>query len=263
MMNMIGTDIEYFVTQQGVISSAIGFIGGSKATPLLVENGNLQEDNVLAEFAVDPCTSADEFVNKIRSVEAQLINKLDSHGLGIIRIPSYHFEKEQLIGWGEQALELGCSPDFNAYEMMDNPRPSGLTRLRTAAGHVHFSYEHPNMATTASIIKCLDYTLGLWSVLKDPDTDRRELYGKAGSCRIKAYGGEYRVLSNFWLEDDADIRKVYEITEKVVNNYATYLPLFQGVINEHALQRAINEHQVDIAEVSLGIIEGIINAELR
>ena len=107
MMNMIGTDIEYFVMQQGAVSSAIGFIGGSKDSPLLVENGNLQEDNVLAEFAVDPCTSANEFVDKIRSVEAQLINKLDSHGLGIIRIPSYHFEKEQLIGWGEQALELG------------------------------------------------------------------------------------------------------------------------------------------------------------
>lgn len=263
MLQYVGTDTEYFVSKQGVITSAIGAIGGSKQSPLYVVNGNLQEDNVLAEFAADPADNAEEFLSNIRTVEEQLLKKLSENDLGIVRIPSFHFTKEELIGWGDQAMELGCSPDFNVYTMENNPRPSGRTTLRTAAGHVHFSYNMPDMFVTADIIKCLDYTLGLWSVLRDHDVDRRNLYGKAGSCRIKGYGGEYRVLSNFWLASDDDIRLVYNVTEYVVNNYQVLLPQFQGVINEQALQRCINEHQTDIAEVTLGIIEGIINVELR
>jgi hypothetical protein len=34
----------------------------------------------------------------------------------------------------------------------------------------------------------------------DSDVNRRLLYGKAGTIRIKPYGIEYRTLSNFWLK---------------------------------------------------------------
>ena len=48
-------------------------------------------------------------------------------------------------------------------------------------------------------MKQLDWYLGAWSLKMDPDPTRRLLYGKAGACRYKPYGVEYRVLSNFWL----------------------------------------------------------------
>src|SRR3546814_1862742 len=53
----------------------------------------------------------------------------------------------------------------------------------------------------SDLVKQLDWYLGLWSLGKDKDKVRRSLYGKAGACRIKPYGVEYRVLSNFWIKN--------------------------------------------------------------
>jgi len=55
-------------------------------------------------------------------------------------------------------------------------------------------------------VKQLDWYLGGWSTQVDPDTVRRNLYGKSGAMRFKPYGVEYRVLSNFWLTS-ADRKK--------------------------------------------------------
>lgn len=262
-LERIGTDTEYFVAREGVITSAIGQIGGSKEAPLMVHGGNLQEDNVLAEFAIDPVDSAEDFVNNIRDVESQLMATLDQKGLNIVRIPVHHFKKEELVSWGEQALTLGCSPDFNAYLQTDNPRPSGRTTLRTAAGHVHFSYDAPNLDTTCDIIKCLDYTLGLWSVVRDSDKERRKLYGKAGSCRVKAYGGEYRVLSNFWLNSDDDIRLVYEVTKICVEQHRTLLPLFEGFAKSGEVRHYIDECVTENATILLKLVGDACNVEFH
>src|SRR3546814_15106496 len=53
----------------------------------------------------------------------------------------------------------------------------------------------------SDLVKQLDWYLGLWSLGKDKDKVRRSLYGKAGACRIKPYGVEYHVLSNFWIKN--------------------------------------------------------------
>lgn len=267
LFQAIGTDTEYFVKQIGggmeTITSAIGKIGGTKHKPFIVDGGNLQEDNVLAEYAVDPCEDQSEFLGKIRSVEDQLSDRLSDNNLEVVKIPSYHFAKQDLISWGDDALTLGCSPDFNVYEDMNNPRPSGKTTLRTAAGHVHFSYEAPNHQDTVNIIKVLDYTLGVWSVLRDRDTERRNLYGKAGSCRIKGYGGEYRTLSNFWLLEDADIATVFEVTKAAVENHRVWLPILRTLMDERTLQSVINNNDLGMARAVRPLIEGVINAQLR
>jgi hypothetical protein len=58
-------------------------------------------------------------------------------------------------------------------------------------------------------VKQLDWYLGGWSLQKDPDPIRRRLYGKAGACRYKPYGVEYRVLSNFWVTSAITRRLVW------------------------------------------------------
>ena len=54
----IGADPELFLRDGDAITSAIGLIGGDKYEPRLVTLGAVQEDNVLAEFNIDPAISA-------------------------------------------------------------------------------------------------------------------------------------------------------------------------------------------------------------
>ncbi len=49
------------------------------------------------------------------------------------------------------------------------------------------------------LVRQLDWYIGYWSLKLDPDPTRRLLYGKAGACRYKDYGVEYRAPSSFWL----------------------------------------------------------------
>ena len=51
------------------------------------------------------------------------------------------------------------------------------------------------------MVKSMDVLLGAGSCFYDKDRKRRQLYGKAGAFRPKAYGVEYRSLSNAWLSD--------------------------------------------------------------
>lgn len=193
----IGADPEIFLTINGVIESVVGKLGGTKNHPLPVECGALQEDNMLAEFNIDPASDVAAFRNNINTVLGALVTKGDGYGYCVKA--SHHFDKEVILDGGDQALEFGCDPDWNCWTGEENPKPNPFTTLRTAGGHIHVGYDNPSEEQSVRIVQLCDYLLGLPSVLLDPDNTRRELYGKAGAFRIKPYGVEYRTLSNFWL----------------------------------------------------------------
>ena len=95
--------------------------------------------------------------------------------------------------------------------------------FRTAAGHIHIGWTedqdindpvHQNRCNL--IARELDFYLGLPSLFYDDDTQRREMYGKAGCIRYKSYGVEYRTLSNMWLQSPELIQWVYRNTVKCV-----------------------------------------------
>lgn len=258
----IGTDAEFFVAKEGKISSAIGFIGGSKKEPRVVPLGNLQEDNVLAEFAIDPVKNKQGFVQNIHHVVGELASVVREHSLDLVLKSSHFYEKEELLAFPPAAMEMGCDPDFNVYARRQNERPSAFTRLRTAAAHVHFSYPCPDDERTMQIIKALDYTLGLWSVVEDNDVDRRALYGKAGSCRIKMYGGEYRTLGNFWLRDDESIEFVYDMTKACVEHTEEILRECEIVLSEERLINIIDTCDKEQARIMHPVIMHVINKYL-
>jgi hypothetical protein len=245
----IGTDAEYFVSNADGVGSAIGLIGGSKISPKIVPYGNFQEDNVLAEFAIDPVSSKEEWMSHIRIVSGHLRGLMTKQHHTLVCKSSHVYDKAQLKSFDPLAMEMGCEADFNVYENKANPKPNARTTLRTAAAHVHFSYVLPTKQKTDSIIKCLDYMLGVWSVIEDTDTLRRELYGKAGACRYKEYGGEYRTLGNFWLTTDAKKEYVYDVTRNCVQYANTLLPRLHGVLNEKDLQGIINGYRKDKAKL--------------
>jgi hypothetical protein len=118
------------------------------------------------------------------------------------------------------AKELGCSPDYNAWTGECNTppdRPEADATLSVAAGHIHIGWtedEDPtnlqHILNCRDLVKQLDWYLGAWSVNHDKDPTRRTMYGRAGACRYKPYGVEYRVLGNFWVMDKTMRQPVWD-----------------------------------------------------
>jgi hypothetical protein len=216
---LVGCDPEVFVKRNGVFESAYGLIKGDKKNPQKVNRGAVQVDGMALEFNIDPAHSEDEFcinVQEVLSIMKSMVPDFE-----VVATPVADFSLEYLKAQPKEALELGCDPDFNAWSGAVNPRPDGERPMRTASGHVHIGWsdkediqngEHLERCRLAA--KQMDFYLGLPSLFYDGDKRRREMYGKAGCFRPKAYGVEYRTLSNAWLNSKELIAWVYRATQK-------------------------------------------------
>lgn len=142
-----------------------------------------------------------------------------------------------------------CEADYNAYTFEPNRVGRENPLMRTTGMHVHVGYDDHYFDKSIEIIKAMDLFLGVPSVLLDPDTERRRMYGKAGAYRIKpAYGLEYRVLSSFFMSDVKFIEWIYDATQQAIDfvNYG-------GIIsNDYDIIDTINNSKKDKA---LEIIE--------
>lgn len=230
----IGADPEVFVKDGSTIVSAIGHVGGTKEEPIPVACGGLQEDNVLAEFNIDPARTSSEFIANITTVMKQLSDKISP--LQVEVVSSHMFARVDLMRSGRKAMMFGCDPDFSAYTGNKNTPPSPFTELRTAGGHVHVGYDNPTPDNNREIVKTLDLLLGVPSVILDADTRRRSMYGKAGAYRDKDYGVEYRSLSNFWLNHADLMRWVFNRAQWAAENTITF--------DDEHVQHVINSSDV-------------------
>lgn len=219
---LIGSDPEVFVKKAGELVSGFNLIPGNKVNPHKVNLGAVQVDGMALEFNIDPAATEQAFVHNINAVLAQLRGMVPEHELAIQ--PVAEFGQEYISQQPEEARELGCDPDFNAWRDGDiNTPPLEELPFRTGAGHVHIGWtsganiEDPShVAMCCSLIKQLDFFLGLPSLFYDDDAKRRTMYGQAGAYRSKPYGVEYRVLSNAWLKSDELIAWVFRATSKAI-----------------------------------------------
>ena len=209
----LGCDPEFFLEKKGKPFSAIGLIGGTKEAPkpLRKKGFAVQEDNVAVEFNVPPAQSAEEFAENIEYIMSNLKKKL--RGLQFSKASSLVFDVDQLQH--PKALEFGCEPDFNAWTKQINPRPLASDwQLRSAGGHIHIGTKEDPI----EVIRAMDLFVGVPSIIKDPGGERRrELYGMPGAYRIKPFGCEYRVLSNFWIFSRELVEWVYNQTAKAID----------------------------------------------
>lgn len=222
---LVGADPELFMTRDGKFVSAHGAIPGDKKNPHKVNKGAVQVDGMALEFNIDPAHNEREFIDNLTTVMGVLKEMVPGYELNAV--PVADFDAEVMKAQPLEALELGCEPDFNAWEEgRVNPRPDGKVNFRTGAGHVHigwgndFDIGDPNhIEACCMVVKQLDYYLGLGSILYDEaGTRRRVMYGAAGACRFKPYGVEYRVLSNAWLKDEKLMSWVYRMTIKAIDD---------------------------------------------
>jgi hypothetical protein len=249
----IGTDPEFVVLDaEGNLASSIDFLPGTKETPFDLGNGTyVQVDNVMAEFCVPPTNSPKELWDALQYAKQAALQFLPA-GYSFATIASAVYPDKLLDN--PIAQVFGREPDFTPYypkgtlknnvsnritdlfsgSMRVNPKPNCADKnLRSCGGHIHLDYfdsiciiKDPTtlQRLTSIIILLCDLYLGIPSVLEDPDTNRRLLYGKPGSHRPKSYGLEYRVLSNYWLESLDMITAIFErikLIEKALNSRIT------------------------------------------
>lgn len=246
----VGADPELFFTKEGKYYPAIGLVGGTKQFPRKVKGGAVQEDNVMAEFNIPPATSAEKFSDSITRMLEEVDKIATKHGCQTAIVPYAEFETKYLEH--PQAKEIGCEPDYNAWTLSQNERPSYylLKNIRTASGHVHIGFPYPNNSPTSrtKVAVACDLYLGIPSVLLDPDTVRRQFYGKAGAYRPKPYGIEYRVLSNFWLKDIKLRKWVFSSAVMAASNYDYIWQHIRGASRAEEFQRVINYKDTNAAK---------------
>lgn len=214
----LGADPEMFVqNSKGVFESAFGMIKGNKERPTPVKNGAVQVDGMALEFNIDPAENEQQFLHNISSVVEQMKAMVPHYR--VVAAPVAHFGYEYIKAQPEEARELGCNPDYNAYTEQENPRPDADLPFRTGAGHVHIGWtsnriplENNHYQACIKVVKQMDVFLGIPSLLFDDNTERRAMYGQAGAFRPKAYGVEYRTLSNVWVSEERFQKWVYRAT---------------------------------------------------
>lgn len=209
----VGADPEFFVRlREGDkrIVSAHAMIPGDKRNPFPVNGGAIQVDGMATEVNVNPARTRQEFLDNIQAVMGELSNHLPpfmeiAHGL-----PVADFEQDYIMSQPMEARELGCEPDYDGWTGKANPRPDGNQLFRTASGHIHLGWgvnvadpmnDRDHWEQCCAVARQMDYYVGIYSLLWDPDNRRRSLYGKAGAFRAKSYGLEYRTPSTAWVAD--------------------------------------------------------------
>lgn len=238
----VGSDPELFIINKKTnkVVSSIGLIPGVKGNayraPDMPEGYGLQIDNILAEFNIPPTNDREEFLNSINYMKNYIREYVQNINpdLDILCTASMDVDEDQLQS--EEAKLFGCSVDYNAYTEEENPKPKGdSTNMRSAGVHIHLSYDKPNIQTSLWLIKYMDMYLGIPSVVLDPDTRRRTLYGKAGAFRLCKYGFEYRVLSSKMISEDKYIKFMWNGVKKAIRAYNEGDPLIDSNLVKHVI----------------------------
>jgi hypothetical protein len=219
---LIGTDIEFFVEDiiSKLIKTAEPYAKGTKNEPYNFDPNDkwacISLDNVLFEITSTPSDNESEFLNSINKGK-DYVKSLLPENLGLTYLPSARLLDEELQS--TCAKTFGCEGTFNAWLREMNPSPSSTDKnLRSSGFHLHFSYGNDvDTPIDEAIVKACDLLLGVPSVLIEPKNNRRELYGKAGECRFKPYGVEYRVLSGYFAKDDKLIKWVFNQAMSVID----------------------------------------------
>lgn len=255
-MFTVGADPEIFVKQKGKAVSAHGLVEGDKKNPLKTSKGAVQVDGMALEFNIDPVSAGDfESFNKNIVQTVKELRTLVGSDYNFNPSPVQEFDSDYLEAQPEEAKELGCDPDFNAYTLEENPMPDGTRNFRTGAGHIHIGWgsdipvdNQDHFEICANFIKFMDATVGMAMTVIDQDPRRRELYGKAGAFRPKSYGVEYRTPSNVWITSKDKRKMIFFFVQQGILNagsgYTTqeyYRRYFTDVENiDEKVQNIIN-----------------------
>lgn len=214
-MGTLGFDIEFFVADNlsRKVVPVCGKVGGNKefhrTIPRGARNGDetvyqpweIHEDNVTLEVNSPVFTEEKAMHDWISSLHSELNHDLYYSNVPV-HLASWHcqsttaFPMDALTKAGPKALEIGCDPDYCAYNDPPNlPRKidmDGFARgERYNGAHVHVGYSNHNQIPPHYIVRMLDMIALANGCFRDKL--RGKVYGP-GLFRPKPYGVEYRSL---------------------------------------------------------------------
>ena len=258
----IGADPEVvLLDKNGMAISAIPIIKAAKECPDVGAHGTLySHDNVMAEFAITPCTSKGAFLFKTSNAMQSILECCEDikevvSGSGCI------YRKSELEH--PDAMRFGCEPDFNAHTKRVNIPVKPNSPFRASGGHIHIGAadQEAEFLKTFSgkiaMVKVLDVMLTpvldllemkAYAGAKEQMLNRRSLYGRAGAHRPKTYGVEYRTPSSFWTGYENIVELVWDILMVAVRQARKYnagsLTIDDILINQAV--KGINECDEDM-----------------
>lgn len=259
---LIGTDYEMSVvnriTKEPI--SVVNKMPGDKYDPADIGEGcGAQVDNVNAEMNTPPCSNREDFLKYIKyGINQVNEHYLYSQGLELCASSSQIYTDEQLNS--EIAQTFGCDVSYNCYTMEAMPKPSARNKnMRTCGFHIHVGFpdnEEAEPTKVYNFLRYMDLYLGVPSILIDPDDRRRELYGKAGDCRIKIRKTnnqdfivpEYRSIGGNLLATDESILWVYDQTIKAIEAYNNEIELPDGDYIQDIINNSNKEEAQKIVE---------------
>lgn len=235
-----GSDPEVFVSKDGEIVPAFGFLPTAKEAAKAAKNNYEEEwpaqyvywDGFQAEFRTGVHSCRDELTSSVSGGLRSLLkqspegSKIDVRS--VVEIP-----KEILQTAKQEHVDLGCDPSLNVY----GPEPihikdSRRLKYRFAGHHFHFGFLdddvdnfshaktlHKTPKLVANIVQNLDATIGLMGVSMFENVDdpiRRKYYGRAGEFRLPKHGIEYRTLSSSVLIHPAIHHLLWDVGGRVV-----------------------------------------------
>lgn len=221
----IGADPEFFVKNGDEFVSGHTFPCGNKDKPRVTDHGKVQCDGLALEVNVSEAFTKAKFLLNFRGVVNDLneiVRNWDKSEAYLVAEPVATFSSGYIDKLPIWAKELGCNPDFNAYSKEQNPLPDSALTIRTGAGHLHLGWTEnaegqDHFDKCADLVKQLDFTVGLRTLMFDDEPRRRLLYGRAGAFRPKFYGVEYRVPSNAWCQSEKLAGVMYDGCVQAVN----------------------------------------------
>lgn len=292
---------EKVLTDDG--TKVAGSDGLARYHPDEIKDNKFVIDGVQAELHPRPATCrallGNDIANCFRNLDAMMKKK----GVTADFSQNVEVSKEEMDTLTDKNKVFGCAPSLNAYsggesKITVDPR---VFRGRSAGGHIHIGNAYQNylnnpqyreqyraayeitkdpnnmwavahrlekaLKSSEIMVPVLDIVVGNTCVLIDRDPsniERRKVYGKAGEHRIKEYGIEYRVLSNFWLRSYQLVsfvtglcRFTSHLVEQSTEDNDYVKALFDSVKRDDVI-KAINMNDFDLALANFRAIIPII-----
>lgn len=246
----IGSDPEFSLRNKhtGELVSAIGLIKGTKIKPYPMDREGfaMQVDNVNCEYNIPPVTTAEDFDEVLQYG----IDYIQKNILPEDVIPCFEASKFfplELLD-NDIAREFGCTPSINAWKEEINTPPDANGTLRSIGTHLHCGYKTnvEDVMMKLQIVRVMDLFLGVPSMIIDPDTERRKLYGKAGEMRMCNWGFEYRVLSGYF-NSNSELRKwCFNQTMQAIDYFNNNPVITDDSELGQKIQNAINNNDTNL-----------------